>query len=37
MRRKEVGAVTEVSFYVEDNEGLPMTIRGLIIIVESDE
>lgn len=37
MRRKDVGAVTEVSFYVEDEAGLPMTIRGLIIIVESDE
>jgi hypothetical protein len=33
MKRKRVGDITEVAFYVEDEEGLPMTIRGLIIIV----
>jgi len=37
MRRKDVGAVTEVAFHVEDEEGLEMTIRGLVIIVESDD
>lgn len=33
MKRKRVGDITEVAFYVEDEDGLPMTIRGLIIIV----
>ncbi len=37
MRRKNLGDITEVSFYVEDDEGKPMTIKGLIIIVESNE
>lgn len=37
MRRKRVGEITEVSFFVKDEEGREMTIKGLIIIVESQE
>ncbi|MGE4571652.1 MAG: hypothetical protein AB7E09_02795 [Candidatus Izemoplasmatales bacterium] len=37
MRRKNVGDITEVAFYVEDNEGKSTSIRGLIVIVENNE